>query len=224
MTEWLRANWKPLLLAVGAGVLVILLYLWQRGRAQGQAAGTVTFPQATGASTADLAGAAAAPAAAAAATTKGRIRSKSGSWWDVNKQPLGVPLYSHPAGGAGTQLLGYIPYDAVVDVLGTATGIIDAANPAEPAGKYQISWGGLTGYIGQPDISGFQTGVGAGGPDLARTAGNLQAAAVRAETRGHQLGPWSSRWGARWRHDAAQAAAESRRIFVESRGAAPVRR
>lgn len=214
MTAWLRQNWKYLLAAVAGFVIVVLLYLRQRSSSSSPA-GVISFPPNP---ISDGAGSAAAPAAAptAAPVTPALLGplippdlsqwTWGGSGWFPRQENL-PPGWAW--GQTGAYWLGGGP--AYGHFVWTGGGWLP--NPTNPPADW---------------IHGTApAGTGVGGPGLiyqADVAGRLSTAALAAETGAHRAALANPRLSRRLSHDARQAARESRRVFVESRGAAPTRR
>lgn len=219
MKAWLQQNWKLLAAAVGVFVLVILLYLWQRNRSSG-AASTISFP-----GNPTSAGADTGAAAAVATAVQQAFTGHTGPAPPGFNPLLTIPYFSDPNNPSSQ--IGWVPTDTDITITGPPVqGRAQAAFPGGPSGSiwYPVSWGGQTGWLNQLVFESYKgTPFGQGGPGPQEIAGNLQQAAVAAQRRGHLAGLQSGRQARRWQHDATQAMRESRRIFSEARGAAPVR-
>lgn len=241
MSQWLKANWKYLLAAVAGFVIVVLLYL--RTRASSTAS-QVSFPANPISGFMSGAGAASTPstpAGPAAATPPAGTFNPGASgittWrgntyrWIVTGPGQGLQdaaaFFSSQPGTLGR----------ISDTIGRL-GFFDTASTSDASGAtFWILPMDLRGY--QPgDLPHWQdlvygghtpfgAGLGQGGPGLvsqADVAGRLSTAALAAEAGSHRAALSDPRLSRRLGHDARQAVRESRRLFVESRGAAPTRR
>lgn len=224
MKAWLQGNWKTLL-ALGAGVvLVIVLYLRTRSSSSsGAPASTISFP-----GNPDQSGGAGSPLPAAVSTVTQQFQGIIGPKPDNYNGP-GVQYFSS---AAPTSTIGYIPWNATFDITGPP--VQGAPQLNQPGGAasttwYPISFEGQTGWINQIAIDSFKgtplaalTGQGGPGLDVAQAGQNLSRTALALQAASHRASLRSGRTSQRLALDARQAAAEGRRMFQESRGAAPI--
>jgi len=217
VTAWLKQNWKLLLAVVAGSVIVILLYL--RSRASGAPASQITFPAPTaGGSAGGDTGSNPAPAAAVQ-TLLTATGAQTGLFADpsttatVTWVPGGTKLVS-----AGPPVQGKFPF-------GATSGFWAQSNWWQPVlyqGQTLYVWAPFTllDEATQAAQQALSSLTGVGGPGL--IYGNLQRASLAAQAAAHRAALVDPRRSARIAQQGMQAAAESRRMFAVSRGAAPV--
>src|SRR5215472_698805 len=218
MSAWLRQNWKILLALVAGFVIVILLYLRTRGSGT---AGTISLPPAAsppgGGDGTPPDGSGTPPPASWQNILAKVIPRPPGYGSDTPGQPgSGIPLFGDPN---STDLLTELPWNSVVQITGPA--VAGRTVPGRGNLWVPVQQGAVKGWALLEDIL-EQGGQGGPGLDPALAAQNLGRAALSAQAASHRTALRSARLSRRLSHDAVQAAGESRRIFQESRGAAPI--
>lgn len=225
MSAWLKQNWKVLLAVVGGLVIVILLYLRSRSSS---GAGTISFP-----ANPIAGGGGAAPSDSSSSTSSSTPLSLSG--WHFGFPPAGAKYAWRltPAGQAWFQkVTGSAWTQGIMPGWLDPTSILPANWPAYAWEVVELAPGtSYTDYglgedpgtasssSGTPSGNGQVPAIGQGGPGAVY---GLQRAALAAQAASHRLALRSTRSSNRLALDARQAASESRRIYQESRGAAPV--
>lgn len=248
MKAWLQRNWKTLLALAAGVVLVVVLYL--RSRSSSSGASTISFPGNPVAGT--DAGTTPTPSDVTQAVQQflGTIRSPGGApTYDPGRK--GIPLWSGIGIGNVLELVPWGAQVQILDsaqgppnpISGETTyykvnwgGIIgwissfDLASflGSPPAGFGSPPSSGSTSLpapVSAPNPAAGSTAtptasLGLGGPGTVYP--RLQSAALAAEGAAHRAALVDPRRAGRLARQARQAAAEGRRIFQESRGAAPI--
>lgn len=253
MKAWLQQNWKSLLAAVAVFLVVVLLYLYTRSRGSG-AARTISFPGSSGSGSPGDGSSGPNPITQAEQAFAGIIRSPGAvPNWDPQHTGIpfwtGIGagnIMDYIPWGAQVQIIGTSqgPPDAASGtttwyqvVWGGVTGWINAFDLASFLGSPPAGFGAPGGPpSGPPFLPPAQpvplpvpgstppsssTALG-GGP--VSWSSRLRTAAVNIEGRSHRTALANPRRARQLAHDARQAVTESRRVFVESRGMAPMRR
>jgi hypothetical protein len=233
---WLQKRWPYVLGMLAIAVVVLFFFLKRSSSSSG--AGTISFP---GNSVSGGLSPSSTPTPSSVAQGFfGLIRGQGAvPGWDAVHQ--GIPFWSSMT-QAGNPL-SFIPWGSQVQILGTSQGPPDAASGTTT--WYQISWGGVTGWINAFDLGNFlgdptglpsllpsshplppigpvpgSSAIGGGGRNplagLARHTARLHASSTR-------IGMLNPALAQRYSTQAAQGLGERARVMTgEARGMAPI--